>query len=258
VGAASGRLSGRVSIVTGAGHGIGSFYARRLAREGAAVVLSDLDVAAAETIAAELRTEGHQALAVHADVRSRTSLDEMTAATLEAFGKVDILVNNAGVMAVIPMSRVGFEEVSEEEWDLVLNINLKGTWLACQAVVPAMRAAGYGKIINIGSSTALKGSPGRIHYVASKGGIGAFTRTLARELGGTGIRVNCIIPGSTLSEEAPDDSAMNLRNAAVGQRAIPRVQRPADLEGPLLFFASEDSDFISGQSLVVDGGSFLQ
>lgn len=254
----SGRLAGRVALVTGAGHGIGSFYARRLAKEGAAVVLSDLDTDAAGRVADEVMASGGTALAMHADVRSRESLDAMAAASLDRFGKIDVLVNNAGVMAVIPMSRVGFEDVSEEEWDLVLDINLKGTWLACQAVVPSMRAAGYGKIINIGSSTALKGSPGRIHYVASKGGIGAFTRTLARELGSDGIRVNCIIPGSTLSEESPDDAAMGVRNAAVGQRAIARVQVPSDLEGPLVFFASEDSDFITGQSLVVDGGSILQ
>jgi 3-oxoacyl-[acyl-carrier protein] reductase len=136
-------------------------------------------------------------------------------------------------------------------------VNLKGTWLASRAVIPQMRKQGYGKIINISSGTALKGSPSRIHYVTSKAGILGFTKTLANEVGKDNICVNCVAPGSTLSEEDPDEGVVKMRSAAVSTRALKRVQTPEDLTGAVVFFASADSDFITGQTLVVDGGSYL-
>ncbi|CAN5741199.1 3-oxoacyl-ACP reductase FabG [soil metagenome] len=253
----SGRVQGRVVVITGGGHGIGKAYATRFAAEGAKVVIAELDGEAARSVAADLKAEGHEAMAVRTDVSDQASLDSMVAAVLERWGRIDVLINNAAIFATVPMSRLGFDKISIEEWDRMMSVNVKGTWLACRAVVPAMRAQGYGKIINISSSTALKGSSSRIHYVTSKAGIVGFTKTLAHEVGGDNICVNCIAPGSTLSEENPDEGVLKMRNDAATVRALKRVQQPDDLTGAMLFFASADSDFITGQTLVVDGGNHL-
>lgn len=161
------------------------------------------------------------------------------------------------MFATVPMSQAPFDKIEPAEWDRMMAVNLKGTWLACRAVVPHMREHSYGKIINISSGTALKGSDSRIHYVTSKAGILGFTRTLARELGGDGICVNCVAPGSTLSEADPDEKVKSMRAGAAASRALKRVQTPEDVVGAVLFFASADSDFITGQTLVVDGGSCM-
>jgi len=248
------RLQGRVAIVTGGGHGIGRAYARRLAEEGAAVVIAELDGAAAERVAAEL---GAQALAVRTDVAEQASVENMARHTVERFGRIDVLVNNAAIFATVPMSRAPFDEIDPAEWDRMMAVNLRGTWLACRAVVPQMRKQRYGKIVNISSSTAIKGSASRIHYVTSKAGIIGFTKTLAMELGKDNICVNCIAPGSTLSEENADDALIKYRQAAAATRALQRTERPEDLVGAVAFFASADSDFITGQTLVVDGGACL-
>jgi len=251
------RLEGRVAIITGGGHGIGKAYARRLAEEGARVVIAEIDAAAAERVAAELAGARHEVLALRTDVSDAGSAGEMARRTVERFGRIDILVNNAAIFATVPMSRAPFDDLDPEEWDRMMAVNLRGTWLASRAVVPDMRKRGYGKIINVSSGTALKGSASRIHYVTSKAGVLGFTRTLAREVGKDGIRVNCVVPGSTLSEQDPDEDTVKLRNAAVNERALKRVQRPEDLVGAVVFFASAESDFITGQSLVVDGGAFM-
>jgi 3-oxoacyl-[acyl-carrier protein] reductase len=250
-------LRERVAIVTGAGHGIGKNYARRFAQEGAAVVLADIDGDAVEAGASELVAEGFQAIGLQTDVRKKDDMDRMAKAAVDAFGRVDILVNNAALFATVPMSRSPFDEIDIEEWDRMMAINLRGPWLAARAVYPAMKQQGYGKIINISSGTALKGSSSRIHYVTSKAGILGFTRTLAREMGPAGITVNCVAPGSTLSEESPDEATLAMRESAKSDRALARVQHPDDLEGAVVFFASRHSDFITGQTLVVDGGSFM-
>ena len=252
-----GRLAGRVAIITGGGHGIGRAYVRRFAEEGASVVIAELDGLAAETVAEVLRRGGRQVLAVPTDVADEHSVAGMVAAAKEAYGRIDILVNNAAMFATVPMSRAPFDRIEPAEWDRMMAVNLKGTWLACRAVVPHMREHGYGKIINISSGTALKGSDSRIHYVTSKAGILGFTRTLARELGGDGICVNCVAPGSTLSEADPDEKVKSMRAGAAASRALKRVQTPEDVVGAVLFFASADSDFITGQTLVVDGGSCM-
>jgi 3-oxoacyl-[acyl-carrier protein] reductase len=246
------RLEGRVAIITGGGHGIGKAYARRLAEEGAAVVIAELDGAAAERVAAEVG-----GLAVRTDVAHEPSVAEMARRTLERYGRIDILVNNAAIFATVPMSRAPFDEIDPEEWDRMMAVNLRGTWLACRAVIPQMRKQRYGKIINISSGTALKGSASRIHYVTSKAGIIGFTRTLAMEVGRDNICVNCIAPGSTLSEENADEAIVKYRQAAASSRALQRLQRPEDLVGAVAFFASADSDFITGQTLVVDGGACM-
>lgn len=251
------RLEGRVAIVTGAGHGIGKAYATRLATEGAKVVIAELDEKAAHAVAEELNSQGFEALAVRTDVSDPASIERMVSATIEKFGRIDVLVNNAAVFATVPMSRSPFDQISVAEWDLMMGVNVKGTWLASCAVIPQMRKQGYGKIINVSSGTALKGSPSRIHYVTSKAGILGFTKTLANEVGKDNICVNCVAPGSTLSEESPDQGVLQMRNDAIHTRALKRVQTPEDLTGAVVFFASADSDFITGQTLVVDGGSCL-
>lgn len=251
------RLEGRVAIVTGGGHGIGKAYALRLAEEGAKVVIAELDEAAAHAVAAELNEQGQQALGIRTDVSDPASLDQMVAATLRKFGRIDVLINNAAIFATVPMSRSPFDQITVAEWDLMMSVNLKGAWLASCAVIPQMRKQQYGKIINVSSGTALKGSPSRIHYVTSKAGILGFTKTLANEVGSDNICVNCVAPGSTLSEEQPDEGVLQMRNDAIHTRALKRVQTPEDLTGAVVFFASADSDFITGQTLVVDGGSCL-
>ena len=246
------RLEGRVAIITGGGHGIGRAYAHRLAEEGAKIVIAELDGAAGERVAAELG-----GLAVQTDVSEEKSASEMARRTVERFGRIDVLVNNAAIFATVPMSRAPFDQIDPAEWDRMMAVNLRGTWLASRAVIPQMRKQRYGKIINISSGTALKGSASRIHYVTSKAGIIGFTKTLAMEVGKDNICVNCIAPGSTLSEENADDALVKYRQAAAATRALQRMQRPEDLVGAVAFFASSDSDFITGQTLVVDGGACM-
>lgn len=253
----AGRLDGRVTIITGGGHGIGKAYAIRLAAEGARVVIAELDGQAASAVAAELTALGRQVIAVQTDVANEASVNNMAQQTIAQFGRIDVLVNNAAIFATVPMSRSPFDQITIDEWDRMMSVNVKGTWLACRAVVPQMRKQTYGKIINVSSGTALKGSPSRIHYVTSKAGILGFTKTLANEVGKDGICVNCVAPGSTLSEENPDDDVLKMRAQAANARALKRVQTPDDLTGAVVFFASADSDFITGQTLVVDGGSCM-
>ncbi len=246
------RLRDRVAIITGGGHGIGRAYAQRFAEEGAKVIIAELDAAAAERVAAEVG-----GVAVRTDVADEKSANEMARRAVDLFGRIDILVNNAAIFHTVPMSRAPFDEIDPSEWDRMMAVNLRGTWFACRAVVPQMRKQRYGKIVNISSGTALKGTGSRIHYVTSKAGILGFTRTLAMELGKDNICVNCIAPGSTLSEEHPDESIMKYRQAAASTRALQRLQKPEDLVGAVAFFASSDSDFVTGQTLVVDGGACM-
>ena len=247
------RLEGRVAIVTGGGHGIGKAYAARLAQEGAKIVIAEIDEKAALAVAQELTQAGFEALGVRTDVSDPASVEKMAAAAVDRFGRIDILVNNAAIFATVPMSRSPFDQITVDEWDRMMTVNLK----ASCAVIPQMRKQGYGKIINISSGTALKGSPSRIHYVTSKAGILGFTKTLANEVGKDNICVNCVAPGSTLSEENPDEDIVKMRTQATSTRALKRVQSPDDLTGAIVFFSSADSDFITGQTLVVDGGSCL-
>ena len=246
------RLQDRVAIVTGGGHGIGRAYAQRLAEEGAKLVIAELDGPAGERVAAKVG-----GVAVRTDVSDQASCEVMARRAVEAYGRIDILVNNAAIFHTVPMSRAPFDEIDPAEWDRMMAVNLRGTWFACRAVVPQMRKQQYGKIVNISSGTALKGTGSRIHYVTSKAGILGFTRTLAMELGRDNICVNCIAPGSTLSEENPDESIVKYRQAAAATRALQRLQKPGDLVGAVAFFASADSDFITGQTLVVDGGACM-
>jgi 3-oxoacyl-[acyl-carrier protein] reductase len=181
----------------------------------------------------------------------------MTRRATERFGQIDGLINNAAIFATIPISRVGFQEISEDEWDRVMEVNVKGVWLCSRAVAPAMQARQRGSIVNISSGTVLNGSAGRVHYVASKAAVVGFSRVLARELGPFNIRVNTIAPGSTLSEDAPTEDILKMRQANVGNRALQRVERPDDLVGTALYLLSDLSAFVTGQMIVVGGGDTM-
>lgn len=244
-------------IVTGAAHGIGAAYADRLVQDGWSVVVADLDHEAARKKVQELTASGGRALAVRVDISKEDEIAAMVDLAVKTYGGIAGLVNNAAVFSVVPMSRAPFDEIELDEWDLMFRVNVRGTWQVCKAVVPHMAERGYGKIVNISSGTALKGSASRIHYVSSKGAIVSFTKTLAKEVGAKGIRVNCVAPGSTLSEEEPDEKTIEYRQSRITDRALARVQVPADLAGAVSFFLSTDSDFITGQTLVVDGGTHM-
>jgi 3-oxoacyl-[acyl-carrier protein] reductase len=249
-----GKLDGRVAIVTGGGNGIGIHYCKAIAGEGSAVVVAELDGKAAVRVADEICEDGGKALAVQTDVSDSKSVQNMIDQTVREFGKVDILVNNAAIFATIPISRVGIEDLSEEEWDAVYRVNMKGMFLTCKAVVPHMKRQGYGKIVNISSGTITEGAGGRIHYTSAKAAVLGFTRVLAHELGDYNVCVNTLAPGSTLSEANPTDEILRYRENAAKNRVIKRVQTPADLVGPMLYLVSPDSDFMTGQMLLVDGG----
>jgi len=248
-------LKEKVIIVTGGGHGIGKAYCFGFGRSGSRVVVADIDRPAAEQVTAQITKEtGSEVLATHVDVADEKSTKDMVAAALERFARIDVLINNAAIFATVPMNRGRIETITSDEWDKLMAVNLKGLFFCCRAVLPTMRQQKSGKIINISSGTALNGSAGRIHYVTSKAGVIGFTRTLAREVGDDNINVNAIAPGSTLSEDNPSEEILKMRGARVGDRALKRVQLPKDLVGTMLFLASPLSDFMTGQTLAVDGG----
>jgi 3-oxoacyl-[acyl-carrier protein] reductase len=252
-------LQDKVVVITGGGHGIGKAYCLGFGRAGSRVVVADIDPSAADNVATQItRESGMQSLAVHVDVADETSTRHMADAVLARFGRIDVLINNAAIFATVPMNRGRIETIAPEEWDRLMAVNLRGLFFCCRAVLPAMRAQKAGKIINIASGTVYNGSPGRIHYVTSKAGTIGFTRTLAREVGADNITVNVLAPGNTLSEENPTEEMLRFRQASVGSRALKRVELPQDLVGTMLFLASPLSDFITGQTINVDGGiSFL-
>lgn len=250
-----GRLQGRVAIITGAAQGIGAEYARALALEGAAVVLAD--VVDASAVADAIKQGGGRALALKVDVTSPESTQRMAQAAVEAFGHVDVLVNNAGLFANLALKP--FEQIDSAEWDRVMAVNVRGVFECCKAVVPEMRRRQYGKIINIASGTVFKGTPMMLHYVSSKGAVVAFSRALARELGDAGIRVNTLAPGLTASDNVLRNPAWQGAISAnnIASRAIKREATPADMSGTLIYLCSPESDFVTGQVIVIDGGSVM-
>jgi 3-oxoacyl-[acyl-carrier protein] reductase len=248
-------LKDKVAIVTGGGHGIGKAYCLGFGGAGARVVVADIDEPAAAKVAKEVNTQTDaRSLSVKVDVANEASTQTMVKTILDQYGRIDILVNNAAIFATIPMNRGGIDTIDPAEWDRMMAVNLKGLFFCCRAVLPAMRKQKSGKIVNISSGTALTGSAGRIHYVTSKAGVIGFTRTLAREVGDDNINVNAIAPGSTLSEDNPSEEILKMRGARVADRCLKRVQLPKDLVGTVLFLSSPLSDFMTGQTVAVDGG----
>jgi 3-oxoacyl-[acyl-carrier protein] reductase len=251
-----GRLEQRVVIVTGGGHGLGRAYCRGLAREGARVVAADIDEKAARAVADEIRGQGGEAIAVHCDVTQEASVTDMARITIERFGAIHVLVNNAGFyLRPVPVARRSFDEIPVDEWDRMMAVNLRGVFLCARAVVPSMKAKRAGKIINISSGTVFVGRAGLAHYVASKAGVIGFTRVLARELGEFGITANAVAPGLTMSEDELTDTDRALHDRAAGLRCLTRVEKPEDLVGIIVFLCSSDSDFMTGQTMLVDGGT---
>jgi NAD(P)-dependent dehydrogenase (short-subunit alcohol dehydrogenase family) len=251
-----GRLEGRVAIVTGAGRGIGAAYAKRFAAEGARVCVADI-IDCANTVAI-IKQQGGEAIGVRCDVGDERQVDAMAAATIESFGRIDILLANAANVAVFnPRTIV---DIPVDEWDRVIATNMRGVFLCAKAVVPDMKKRKYGKIIAISSTTIFKGVPYSLHYVTSKGGVSAMTRALARELGDDGIRVNAIAPGLTKSDVfAADRSGVMDASFAASRdrRCFKRDEAPDDLVGAAVFLASAESDFVTGQTLAVDGGDVM-
>ena len=244
------RLKDKVVIITGSAKGIGRAYALGVAAEGARVVVADI-VDPKPTVKA-IEASGAQGLAVECDVANEDDTQRLATATLERFGRIDVLVNNAALYGTL--KRRPLMEIPVEEWDRVMAINLRGLFLCARAVFPTMKAQGKGKIINIASSTFFKGVPHYIHYTTSKGGVVGFTRSLARELGEFGIRVNAIAPGFTLSGDNEKNISDERKQANVSQRMLKRAEVPEDLVGTMIFLASDDSDFVTGQTILVDGG----
>lgn len=244
-------LAGQVAVITGAGGGLGRAFALAFAKAGASVVAADINADGAGETAAIIEADGGRGIGCAVDVTDAGSLAALVKTTVGSFGRIDGLVNNAAIYA--GLRRRSFLEIDETEWDRVMAINVKGAWMATKAVAPVMQAQKCGAIVNISSATVMSGSPQWLHYVSSKGAIIAMTRALARELGEDNITVNAIAPGFTLTE-----ASLGLMEKAseygVTRGALKRASMPEDMVGAALFFASPAAAFITGQTLIVDGG----
>ena len=245
------RLKDKVAIVTGAARHIGALYAKRLAAEGASVVIAD--VLDGEQVVREITSGGGKAMALKIDVSKEEDTLRMAEKTVGEFGRIDILVNNAALF--LGIKRRPFYEISAEEWDRVSAVNIKGPFLCAKAVFPQMKKQRSGKIINISSTTALQGTPLFVHYVASKAAVIGITRALAREMGEYGICVNAVAPG--LIHHEGMNAPKEFTEFQLQARSLKRLEAPEDLIGTIIYLASSDSDFVTGQTIVVDGGSVL-
>jgi len=246
-----GQLEGKVAVVTGAAQGIGRALADGLAAEGARIVVADLR--GAEEAAASYP----DGVGLTVDVADEDDVARLVSETVERCGGLDVLVNNAGLYASLEMR--AFTEIPLEEWRRVMDVNVASMFLMCRAAVPALRERGGGAIVNISSGTPFRGVPFLLHYVTSKGAIVAFTRALAKELGKDGIRVNCVAPGFTLSEGVREHPEVleALRDVSVAARTIQRDQEPEDVVGAVTYLAGPSASFVTGQTIVIDGGQFF-
>jgi NAD(P)-dependent dehydrogenase (short-subunit alcohol dehydrogenase family) len=248
-------VSDKVIIITGAGQGIGREYAHAFAEAGAIPVIAEFDGPNGQGVASEIETKGGQVLAVETDVSSEESVKNMVEITLKKYGRIDILINNAALFAVLP--KCNFEQIPLDEWNRVLNVNVTGSYLCAKTVVPSMRQAGSGRIINISSGTVPQGAPGFMHYVTSKAAIVGMTRVMARELGDDNINVNAVMPGYTETEVDHASMDEEGQKAIQNMRILKRRGTPDDLIGIVMFLASPASSFITGQSLACCGGEVM-
>ena len=245
-------LTDRTVIVTGAATGIGQAFAVGCATQGAKVVIADTSPAD-ETVAL-VEKAGGKALAVKVDVADDTSTRAMAQAAIERFGRIDGLINNAAYFREVKLTP--FEELDPAIWDRIFAVNVKGVWQCCKAVMPAMRERKSGSIVNIASVVAVAGQPGYLHYVATKGAVLSMTKALAKECGANGVRVNVIAPGFVITD-ATKDRPVEWQQSFLKSRAISREQRPEDLVGTALYLLSDLAGFVSGQTIVVDGGHIM-
>jgi NAD(P)-dependent dehydrogenase (short-subunit alcohol dehydrogenase family) len=247
----SGALDGKVAIVTGGAQGIGRAIADRLAADGARIVIADLR--GAEDAAADFA----DGVGLTVDVSAEDDVARMAAQTVERCGAIDVLVNNAGLYASLAMRP--FEQIPVDEWRQVMDVNVLSMFLTCRAVVPHMRERGGGRIVNISSGTPFRGVPFLLHYVTSKGAIVALTRALAKELGNDEILVNCVAPGFTMSDGVQEHPEVieALQSVSVSSRTIKRDQVPEDVVGAVAFLCGPESTFLTGQTMVIDGGQYF-
>lgn len=249
-------LTDRVVIVTGGAKGIGKVYSQRLIEAGARVVIADIDKAANDAWADELVKLGGEAISQPTDVASADSTAAMAKAAIAKWGRIDGLINNASLMSVL--ERRSWAEIPVDEWDRVMAVNLRGIFLCCRAVYPQMKSQGGGKIVNISSNRVWDGTPNRLHYTTSKAGVIGLTRALSREVGEDNITVNAITPGFTQSEtQMASSTGAYVGNKTALNKALNRPQMPDDLVGAVLFLLSDASNFITGQTLNVDGGQMM-
>ena len=244
-------MHGKVALVTGGSQGIGLAIAEGLAEAGARVVVADL--AGAEAAAAAFAA----GVGITADVADEGDVARLVAEVVERCGTIDILVNNAGLYASLEMR--SFEQIPLEEWRQVMDVNVASMFLMCRAVLPVMRQGGGGKIVNISSGTPFRGVPFLLHYVTSKGAIVALTRALAKEVGKDNVLVNCVAPGFTMSAgvEAHPEVVERLRDVSIASRTLQRDQVPEDVVGAVVFLCGEGSSFVTGQTIVIDGGQYF-
>lgn len=249
-------LTDRVIIVTGGAKGIGKVYSQRLAEAGARVVIADIDRAANDALARSIIAGGGEAISQPTDVASPDATQAMAQAAVEKWGRIDGLINNASLMSVL--GRKPWHQIPVEEWDRVMAVNLRGIFLGCLAVYPHMKKQGGGKIVNISSSRVWDGTPNRLHYTTSKAGVIGLTRALAREVGDDNIAVNAITPGFTQSEtQLATSSNEHIANRTEVNKAFRRPQLPDDLVGAVMFLLSDASNYITGQTINVDGGTMM-
>lgn len=247
-------------IVTGGAHGIGRAICERLASHGNSVVIADLDDFAARAVSEQLAESGSDVIFQKVDVGDSESVAELVDTTMRWKGTITGLVNGAGIFAVVPVQREACEDIEVAAWDEMMRINLRGVWFCTKFVLPTMKVQQFGSIVNIASAAALLGTPGFAHYVASKAGVIGFTRALAREVGGVGIRANCVAPGRIETPElnASEEGSQHERvEKAVSSRALGRPGLARDVVGAVEFLLGPESEFITGQTLVVDGGSYM-